>query len=164
MKILLLCLVSLTSNSIFAQRVIEENGPLEIISDHEKAMANAEYESIEWNGSFGMTLKDGKQGMINRTGKIVIPNEYESIEWNGNLGKTIRGGKMGLINLDGKVIIPNEYESIEWNGSIGRTLKNGEIGYLNLNGKRPSNSVLKTLRLEDLTGASPASKPTRREE
>ena len=131
MKILLLCLVSLISNSIFAQRIIEGNDRLEIIGHNEKATATAEYESIEWNGSFGMTLKDGKQGMINRTRKVIIPNEYESIEWNG---------------------------------SIGRTLKDGEIGYINLDGERPSDSTLKTLRLEDPIGASPTSKPTRREE
>lgn len=54
--------------------------------------------------------KNGKYGVLNINGKIVIPFVYNGLEFLGvTMLKACTEGKWGLINYDNKLIIPNQY-------------------------------------------------------
>lgn len=63
--------------------------------------------------------KDGKYGLINLEGKIIVKNEYESIE-NLELCEGLflakQNGKYGVINLNGTIVIKPNYDNIVSDG------------------------------------------------
>lgn len=63
--------------------------------------------------------KDGKYGLINTEGKIIVKNEYESIE-NLQLCEGLflvsQNSKYGIINLKGTVVINPSYDNITSDG------------------------------------------------
>ena len=87
------------------------------------------------NGYY-LTKVDGKIGLTDSIGNIIIPNEYESLDFSrGSSGLSVKNGKVGLIDLSGRVIIPNEYESIDFNGSsFGQSVKDGKVGIIDQTG------------------------------
>lgn len=77
-----------------------------------------------WLGDYiRVRSKDGKYGVIDRTGRLVIPCEYESIDhYNDELGEmgyqgVVKDGKFGYVNMHGEVTCPFTYS--ESNVSYG---------------------------------------------
>ncbi|MBI5219942.1 MAG: WG repeat-containing protein [Bacteroidia bacterium] len=84
------------------------------------------------------TYKDGKKGMIDKSGTIIIPNEYDEItDFKDGAAWTYKDGQKGMIDISGKVIIPNIYDEITafkngyaWiyvDGKKGRISKDGKV-------------------------------------
>lgn len=139
MKKLILMLLTLFTLNGFAQEVSKQydkigkfknglavvwkSGHCGIITQGGKELVKPEYDKI---GSFGSdaiayTTMDGKMGMLNMEGKVIVPNIYESISgFKGYYAITKKNGLAGMVDKQGKVLVKNEYEKI----SIG---KNGVI-------------------------------------
>ncbi len=88
--------------------------------------------------------KDGKFGLINLSGKELVPCLYDSIEpikYVTNSFVTEKNGKFGLVDNGGDVIIENKYTEINSltkeyeNGYIVKD-ENGKFGIINYNKKQ----------------------------
>ena len=88
--------------------------------------------------------RNGKYGLINFSGKEILPCEYDSIEtikYLKNSLVTSKDGKKGLVDNGGDVIISNDYSDIEAltdryeNGYIVKDDKN-KYGLINYNKKQ----------------------------
>ena len=81
--------------------------------------------------------KNGKFGIVNRSGTVIVPCEFDqiwSLDKNG-IVKVLKGSKIGLYNLNGVRVAAPVYDQI-WSFSDGmaKVLKNGKIGYIDTNG------------------------------
>jgi hypothetical protein len=82
-----------------------------------------------------LTKVDGKFGLVDTAGNILIPNEYDTLDFFGSKGYSVKEGKMGLIDREGKIIIPNEYELLDFTGSSdGVSVKDGKVGRIDMFG------------------------------
>ena len=103
--------------------IVWRAGHCGIITQGGKELVKPEYDKIGTFGNDGLayTTKEGKVGLMNMEGKVVVPNIYESISrFNGYYAITRKNGLAGMINKQGKILIANEYENIK----VGR---NGEV-------------------------------------
>lgn len=85
--------------------------------------------------------KNGKYGVLNKNGEIVVPIKYDlvHIKGNKNLIKVItpyqEGRKCGVYNSKGQVIVPiGKYESVDVRESYIKVEQNGQKGILSSNG------------------------------
>lgn len=104
-----------------------------------KELVSPQYEFI---GSFvdGLAVagKDGKQGVIDKKGKTVIPFEYEQIEtFSEGLALAMKNGKRGFINSSNEVVIPFIYEEAApvYNGFI-EVKMNGKTAFIDKENKQ----------------------------
>jgi len=116
--------------------IVWKNGHCGIIAQGGRELAKPEYDKI---GSFGgdaiaYTIKEGKMGMINMEGVVIVPNIYDEISgFKGSYAITKKTGMLGLVNKQGKVLVPNKYEKLKIgkNGEI-RAVKDGQEVVLDL--------------------------------
>lgn len=135
--------------------LVQENGKLRLVDEKTgKTVATcnttATYSSFSGFSS-GMAVlqeKDGKDGLLDNTGKLVVPCIYEEIKkfdmhvFKGELTAAKKNGKWGFIDKTGKVIIPFEYDEIatvsidsnQCDEKMGVS-KNGKWGMINMNGQ-----------------------------
>jgi len=82
--------------------------------------------------------QDGKWGVIDEHGKIIVPCKYEDIGVNCNeliLAKW--NGKYGYINGSGKVIIANAFDEAGiFTEEFAYVKRNGKFGYIDKKGKK----------------------------
>lgn len=81
----------------------------------------------------------GKTGVADSTGRIIVPTEFSQI-WDldpsGNFKVLRPNGKLGLYHISGKIIIPAEFDQIVTSGDHAvRVIQNGKIGYYGLDGR-----------------------------
>lgn len=88
----------------------------------------------------GMILaqKDGKEGYIDITEKVLIPFIYDNVgvfSTDVELASVIKDGKQGFINRKGEVIIPLEYDGNSYNtnfhSGVAILTKNKRYGVIN---------------------------------
>lgn len=115
------------------------------------AVSGGEYVTMEEKLSNIIVKKNGKYGLINVEGKIILPLEYDNIEMTkadvygilGIVGIIWKNGKCMLINLvNGKMLNESQFDEITINShplddlySIGSTLlvrKDGKLGCFGL--------------------------------
>ena len=117
------------------------------INSRNEYVIKAQYENVTTNGfdsgfhrGFAMVKKNGKWGVIDTTGKVVIPCSYDDVSVQGGTGyriwKVLNGTKLGLVSaVNGAVVVPVKYDYI---GDLcyGRIKMgiNGKYGYLDKNG------------------------------
>jgi hypothetical protein len=89
------------------------------------------------NGRCTVTDQTGNSGIIDSTGRIIVPVEYDSVGFFYKGYTTVRQNKKyGVIDSTGKVIITPRYEEVQpmVNGfAVFR--ENGKFGYLDKNGE-----------------------------
>lgn len=75
-----------------------------------------DFDLISWfSDGLARASIDGKVGLIDSTGKVVVPLIYDSIGYPYNGLATVRkDGKDGLIDMTGKVVLPVEYSYIDY--------------------------------------------------
>ena len=98
----------------------------------------SKYDAIDkFDHGLALTIKNGKSGMIDIKGKVIIPNEYDAIDkFDHGLALTIRNGKSGVIDIQGNVIIPNEFDKIaEMKNGIVIAYKNKKKVIINISEK-----------------------------
>lgn len=64
-------------------------------------------------GNYARVLKGDKFGLIDRSGKAIIPFQYSNLGQVGALMAFEKNGKWGFIDLSNKVVIPATYEYAE---------------------------------------------------
>ncbi|WP_418936115.1 WG repeat-containing protein [Moraxella bovis] len=92
---------------------------------------------FEWG--VATVKKDGKYGVINKTGKVLIPFEYSSyiLPIAKGIFMVEVNGKYGAISDDGRVLIPIQYDFIsEFYHDVAKVELNGEIFYIDKQGNR----------------------------
>jgi len=88
------------------------------------------------NGIF--VNKNGKQGVFNYKGEVVVPCEYNHvipIIPNVRFFKVYKDGKCGIFNYNGEIVVPCEYDAINSKGNFFEVRKDGKYGILNDNGE-----------------------------
>jgi len=80
---------------------------------------------------------DGKEGYIDKTGKLVIPCEWDSAgTFDEGLASVTQNGKAGYIDKTGKLVIPCEWDSAGFfTEGLARVKQNGKWGYIDKTGK-----------------------------
>lgn len=112
-----------------------------ILNDEDKIITKFKYENIEYNffsktpdskHYFFVDRKD-KTGVVNETGKKIIPCNYDSVKhvFNNRFVVLKKNGKWGVLNTKGKVELPFEYDYISY-FAIDRAIynKDDDFGYL----------------------------------
>ncbi|MBP5548507.1 MAG: WG repeat-containing protein [Bacteroidales bacterium] len=92
---------------------------------------------------YSMVKLNGKYGIINQRGKVILPIEYDNSGWRSmeylfseGLAMVEKDGKYGFVNKQGKVVIPLIYESAHQctEGLIPVQMKN-MWGYIDKKGR-----------------------------
>lgn len=102
----------------------------EILTEYEKieAIQNIDQNNNIWyEENILKVKKDGKYGLIDLNGKIILPIEYSQITGLKGVENSIiieKDGKIGLANDNGSIIIEPNYKEIK---NLGDTYKNGYI-------------------------------------
>ena len=65
-----------------------------------------------------LVCKNGKQGVFNYKGEVVVPCEYDNVIPNGRFLQVYKDGKCGILNLKGEVVVPLEWDFAGHNGRI----------------------------------------------
>jgi len=84
-------------------------------------------------------VKNNKYGLIDNTGKILVPCKYENINQAIINGRFVywKNKKMGIDNVNGETIIPPEYDMVTdlWNLNMILVKKDNKYGVYNISGK-----------------------------
>ncbi len=67
------------------------------------------------DNGLAVVLKDKKWGVINATGKVIVPYQYDLIngyQFADGIAAVIENGKWGYIDKTGKLVIPCQYDSV----------------------------------------------------
>ena len=80
--------------------------------------------------------KDGKWGIIDETGTVVIPLEYEGVlAWNDDVCAVCYNGKWGHMNFEGRIITPFQFDNaMTFSDGLAMVKKNGKWGYVDMQG------------------------------
>lgn len=118
--------------------VYSENGDRKYGADdlEGKQVLAPEYSEISTLVDIAIVEKDGKCGIINLDGTIILPFEYKELLFmNNGLICAKKDGKYGFIDKDGKVEIPFEYDYLYLNdNSKVYAEKNGKKGFIDQSG------------------------------
>ena len=126
-----------------------ENGLLEVQLDNKmgfvdlngKEVISCQYKTGTWkeftDGYRPVKNMEGKWGVIDTTGRVVVPFKYDDAgDIENGYTRVYLDGKYGLCNMEGKEIIPCEYDSIYSPEEYGIAVEgNGGTGYVNYEGK-----------------------------
>ena len=98
-----------------------------------------------FTNGYTKVVRNKKAGLINESGKEVVPCMYEEIEWNpelksyinnDGLAKALYKRKVGLINSKNTIIAPFKYDQIDvFVNQIALVRMVKKYGYINLSGK-----------------------------
>jgi len=104
---------------------------------------NTNYKSMPtFKNGTASVRKDGKAGIIDKKGTVLIPFEYETlINYSNSKNYAVatkkEGSKTlyGLVSLQNKIIIPLEYETVILDSNLVVVKKNSKFGLMDLTGK-----------------------------
>ncbi|MDR0915853.1 MAG: WG repeat-containing protein [Oscillospiraceae bacterium] len=100
--------------------------------------------SGKFQDGLAVLSKNGKLGVIDKTGKVIVTFEYDNIydyvtySIDYKLIKVEKGNKYGLIDRTGKVVLQPVYDWIDFNYAVDGLIgveKDGKDGYVDKNGK-----------------------------
>jgi hypothetical protein len=91
-----------------------------------------DYEYIYYWGIKQLIVKkNGRFGLLNHRGEVVVPLEYDELFANNGYYMVRKEGKYGLFDRQGKLILPAEFEGVEFYGQAIYITQNGLIGIYN---------------------------------
>ena len=117
------------NDETYKTKVLNENSE-EILTEYENisAIENTDGQKVWYEDNLLKYQKNGKSGLIDFEGKIIIEPEYDNIYALEGIEKSIiieKDGKKGLVNTSlGEIIIPVQYLDIS---SLTDTYDNGYI-------------------------------------
>jgi hypothetical protein len=95
-----------------------------------------------FTNGFAVIKIDGKQGLIDKTGKQVIPCEYSSLSLKSDSKTLVLAGKYenkktayGVLTTQNKMVIPIEYDGIVIDGNLAAVRKDKKWGLKDATGK-----------------------------
>lgn len=127
-KAVFLCVYDVDySAQTYKTKAINANGET-LFAEYEKVepLINNKDNKIWYEKDLLKVQKDGKLGLIDLSGKVILNCEYEKIETLKGVENsiiTVKDGKLGLVDTVGNVIINNEYKQIS-------ALENYSDGYI----------------------------------
>lgn len=99
---------------------------------------------------------NGKYGLKDRNGEIIIPAEYDSINTSGWVGRgwnIKKEDKWGAVNARGEWIFDCEYDSIVTHPNGGHFLtKNGKVGFCDSSGNMVTDFIYDELKYQYASG------------
>jgi hypothetical protein len=117
------------SNDTYKTKVLNENGK-EILTEYNNVepIENTDGSTVWYENNVLKFEENGKYGLINFSGKVILDAEYDNIYALSGIEKSIiieKDGKKGLVSTSlGEIIIPAEYADIT---SLSDTYENGYI-------------------------------------
>jgi hypothetical protein len=128
--------------------IILENkrGKKGIFSVHNGAMLSPRYDNIQvWEPDLFRTELNGKYGLVDAKGKILLPAIYDGLDYRQGMIATLKNGKFGLMNINKSFTIPPQYAALLRNyDQSGRVLiaaKAGKYGLIGTDNKPLSEFV-----------------------
>lgn len=80
--------------------------------------------------------KDGKFGVYNNSGILIVPCKYDEISLEKNRIATWLDEKEGMFDISGKLLLPNVYDTIcDFLDSLALVKKSGKLGFVSLEGE-----------------------------
>ncbi len=113
----------------YKTKVLNEKNE-ELFTDYDKIEAisnNDKNNNLKYEQEVLKVQRDGKYGLINLTGKQVLPTDYDeitSIQGIDNSFKIVKDGKYGIVDAEGKIVIEPQYSDID---ILGKDNKSGFI-------------------------------------
>jgi hypothetical protein len=107
--------------SLVSDRAIfQSNEKVGYLNGKGKVVINPSYDAYtnvnsegEFVGNFAKVSKGGKFGIIDKSGKVIVPISYNKLGAVSSLIAFEKGGKWGFIDLTNKVVFPASYEYTE---------------------------------------------------
>lgn len=136
--------VDYTTGTYKTKALNEKNKEIFTDYDQVEALQNKDNKNNVWYEQEVLKVqKNGKYGLINISGKEVVPTEYEEItiiEEIANSFKALKNGKYGIIDGEGKTVIEPKYANIDVLGKdnkSGFVIENdeGKYGIINYSGE-----------------------------
>jgi hypothetical protein len=93
--------------------------------------------TLEMKSGYFRVIKNGKAGVINSNGEILIPCEFDQVYdlTDDNYVKVLKNRKTGLYHIEQGIIISAEYDQIwTFEGEMVKVLKDRKYGYINKDG------------------------------
>ena len=130
---------------------------LKIVFDGYDGIGDDEY-SLDlginlYNSKYVAASKSNKFGVIDFSGKVIIPFEYQKIRFlsdNSKYVAAMNNDKFGLLDLTGKVVLPFEYSCILVLDDYIVTLKDSQVTILDNSLQKKSNDYICSCNLEDV--------------
>ena len=91
-------------------------------------------ESLEMKPGYFRVLKDGHVGLIDTSGKVIIPCKYDQIfDLNDKMYvKVLKDLRMGHISCRQGLVCPAEYDMIwDFEDGLAKVSKNRKLGFIN---------------------------------
>lgn len=108
-----------------------------ILTDEDKAFVFEH--AKDFSEGLAVVKKNGKYGVIDKTGKVVVPFKYDNTKEvfsDGLLGVELKG-KWGFIDKTGNIIIPIEYDTVDkFSEGLAIVHKNKERYFINKRGEK----------------------------
>lgn len=158
LKNLLFTVCLLCYTSVFAQTSpeiflpVKEKGKWGVINQYGKIVLQPSYEYIGLFNNLGYATaqKDGKIGVIDFKGNILLPFQYQNLQILQNQFLAFREGeKWGLMNTNGKILSTPKYDQIQINHSADADLillkKEEKYGAMDAAGKLICEPIYDTL-------------------
>ena len=127
---ILLCLVF--QSGICAQQTTGQTGAAE-----KPRQSAGEQSPASETGPLFLVRKDGKQGYIDKTGKLIIAPRYDrALRFFDGLASVLVGGKRGYIDKTGRLVIAPRYDDT-WlfHEGLAAVKVDGKWGYIDKTGK-----------------------------
>lgn|SRR5574344_930537 len=106
-----------------------------------KIQASGKFDQVyKFKNDYAIVEKNGKQGLINVHGDIIVPMKYDWIDYFDQLypgmAKVMVGNKYGLVGKDGKEIVKPIYDDIgTFQDNLAPVKKDGKDFYIDKKGK-----------------------------
>lgn len=119
---------------------VKKNNKIAFLDKDGKNITGFIYDAV---GNFteyeiALVIQDGRKGMINKKGDIVVPIKYEAISIIKDDRMYVKkNGKYGLIDIHGKIIAPTIYDDLQLELTNGRSWVklNGKYGWISRTGE-----------------------------
>lgn len=91
----------------------------------------------EFIRGYAVVSKDGKYGLINEDGEVVVPIQFEKVSnFIGEYARVQVGNKIGFVDKSGKVVIAPKYDRIYgFNGEYAKIELDGKVGLIDKQAK-----------------------------
>lgn len=93
-------------------RVNGDNGVVNAITG--QIVLPMEYDNLKFkNSKYWWAVKDGKEGILDRNFKIILPLKYDDIDIDGDYFKVKENDQVNIFDADGRNITLNKYKDIK---------------------------------------------------
>lgn len=119
--------------------IVRHMGKYGLVSRYGDIIIETKFDFLEMlqNQSFVKATIDGKTGILDVSGKVVVPMEYDYVgRMSEDMIVVCKDGKFGCFDKDGSLVVPLEYDEIrEYAGGMARISYKGKFGFIDKKGE-----------------------------